>query len=73
MGVPVEQPIDTSNEFAVACGVGVRSDELVLFLPPASGQRLTRDQALVLAAWLASLADPGGDRFARVLEAVQNT
>jgi len=31
---------------------------------------MTRDEALVVAAWLVALADPGGERFNAILERV---
>lgn len=31
---------------------------------------MTRDDALVVAAWLVALADPGGERFNAILERV---
>lgn len=35
--------------------------------------RMTREEALRHAAWLASVADPSGEEFARVLAAVRGT
>jgi len=36
-------------------------------------RRMTGDGALRLAAWLAVVADPAGDEFEAVLNAVRNT
>lgn len=36
-------------------------------------QPMTKDQALVVAAWLVSLADPLQERFPDILSRVQNT
>lgn len=63
--------IDTANTFVVSVGVG-RAD-VVLFAPPRPGERLTTDQALVLAAWIVAMADPGGERFPRLLEEVRGS
>ena len=65
--MPTENEIDTSNEFCVSACM----DHHVLIprpLPP----RMTRAQALRLAAWLVALADDD-DEFPAFLEAVQNT
>jgi hypothetical protein len=56
--------VDTFNKFGVAMQAGV------IWLRPPS-LRITREDALLLAAYLVSLADPGGDQFPKVLEAVQ--
>lgn len=61
----MSEPIDTDNLEAV----GLRGDDIVILR---RGIRLSRDQALNLAAWLVALADHDG-RFADVLERVQNT
>ena len=34
---------------------------------------ISRDEALLLAAWLVVMADPAGDRFGPVLKAVQRS
>jgi hypothetical protein len=57
--------IDTFNKFGVAMQAGV-----VWLDPP---RRITRQDALLLAAYLVCMADPGGDQFPNVLVAVQNT
>ena len=61
--------IDTFNEFMV----GTNRDNLIIMLPPKPGQLLTKERALGLAAWLVALADPGGELFDDVLEAVMQT
>lgn len=50
--------------------VGARGDKIAIM---ALGREVTREQALNLAAWLAVLADPGGDEFQKYLTAVRNT
>ena len=50
--------------------VGSRGDEIVVQAPKA---RMTRAEALRHAAWLALVADPSGEEFARVLKAVRST
>lgn len=64
--------IDTSNKF---CVVVSTSGAVWIMNPPSSrGQGpITKADALVLAAYLVSLADPPGAWFKQVLEAVQNT
>ena len=60
--------VDTLNY----AGVGMQGDHVnVMF--PARLQIMDKEQALVLAAYLVSLADPGGERWAVVLKAVKNT
>lgn len=61
--------IDTFNKFLV----GMRAQEPnILIQRPVLGP-ITKADALNLAAYLVSLADPDGERFAKVLKAVQNT
>jgi hypothetical protein len=52
--------------------VGSVNDEVTIMNPPRPGERLTREQALHLAAYLVALADPGGKKFADVLDKVLN-
>lgn len=59
--------IDISNKFFV----GVVGDDLNVILPIVG--RISRDEALSLAAWIVALADPGGERFARFHTAVCST
>jgi hypothetical protein len=63
----VAEVIDTFNKF----GVGMQSGDIALLNPPP--RRVTRQDALLLAAYLVCMADPGGDQFPKVLEAVQST
>lgn len=60
------EEIDTSNKFMV----GVQGDNIVIMLPPPG--RITKRDALVFAAWIATLADDDGLSFDAVLAAVQN-
>jgi len=60
--------IDTFNKYFVA--VHVASDD-ICFLRPVP-LRISRTDALLLAAYLASMADPIGDDFKEVLKAVQS-
>lgn len=64
----VGDPVDTGNYQMVAMG-GAYGEIGVLF----PRETMTAEQALVHAAWLVSLADPLGERWAEVLAAVQNT
>lgn len=67
--------IDTSNEFLVRTnpasgaiafnvGVGERESRTVI---------VKKERALVFAAWIAALADPAGEEFKKVHEAILNT
>lgn len=60
--------IDTFNRFMV----GMCAGNIVLLNPPPRGG-MTPGDALLLAAYLVSMADPTGDKFAPVLAAVQGT
>jgi hypothetical protein len=64
--------IDTANLFFVAAAGG-GSGRVAVLRPPAPGKIIERQEALLLAAYLVSLADPLGEQFPKVLEAVQNT
>lgn len=59
--------MDTFNKHMV----GVSGDGIMIMMPPRGA--MTMEEALVLAAWLVTLADPLQDEFPRVLEAVQST
>lgn len=59
--------IDTCNRHMV----GVQGDKIGIGMPPRT--LMTKEEALVLAAWLVALADPLGEKFAEVLDAVENT
>ena len=63
--------MDTFNKF----GVGSKGDKIVI-LRPLIGQQLSKEDALNLAAWLATLADMHAgepdSEFGRMLEAVQD-
>jgi hypothetical protein len=61
-----DETIDTTNKFLV----GGRADGILITCPPRGS--ISRQEALVLAAWLVSLADRDGE-FQKVLAAVQNT
>ena len=62
--------IDTSNKFMV--GASVSGNFITLHHPPRIGSTLTPDEALVLAAYLVSMAEPSASHtFKEVLEAVQ--
>jgi hypothetical protein len=58
--------IDTFNKFMV----GMRGNTVVVMRPT---NAMSRMEALVFAAYLVTLADPAGDQFAAVLDAVQST
>jgi hypothetical protein len=64
----MEAKIETFNKFLV----GVHGDRIVMMNSEELTGSLSADDALLLAAYLVTLADPNGERFAKVLEAVQN-
>ena len=59
--------IETFNAHMVA----VNGQGIVILNPPR--YPMSQDDALLLAAWLVSLADPGDDKFHAILEAVQGS
>lgn len=59
--------IDTLNRF----GVATRGGNITLLMPPRG--EMTREVALVFAAWLVALADDGSGLWERTLDAVQNS
>lgn len=60
---------DVANKFLVAASAG--AEMFTLLNPPRPRQALTKAEALNLAAWIVSIADPDMDDFARMLAAVQ--
>lgn len=58
--------IDTTNQFFV----GVQGNDVVIMKPP---HRMSKPEALVFAAWIATLADDDGISFDAALTAVHNT
>lgn len=63
-------PVETTNDFLF--GIRGTGDEAVI-TPTLPVGPMDRGRALRAAAWLACIADPGGDEFAAVLEAVKST
>lgn len=64
----MDDEIDATNEHMVSVnGKG----EILLLNPPVAP--LTRERALVLAAWIVTLCDPAGKSFSEYTDAVQNT
>jgi hypothetical protein len=82
--MPRMAEIETFNEFMVAVPA---AGGISLIRPPQAGERLTKERALRLAAWLVALADGpaededpnyqrpahGRTRFTEILEAVEAT
>lgn len=62
-----EKP-DTLNKFMVA---GQGDKVVIMNFPPR--RRLSREEALSLAAWIVALADPSGKDFQVYLDAVLET
>ena len=63
----VSAEIDTAND----CLVAVNDQGVLLMMPPRFP--MPKDKALRLAAWIVALADPVGDDFQKVFDAVRNT
>jgi len=59
--------MDTLNRHLV----GMQGGKIVIMSPPLGG--MTKEQALVLAAWIVAVADPRGEDFQKVLDAVIST
>lgn len=59
---------DTMNVHLVSTG---GDDRIFIVRPPSAP--LTREQALLFAAWIVTLADPMGEDFPLALKAVQST
>lgn len=59
--------MDTTND----CIVSASSRGVTILMPPIGP--MPKEQALRLAAWLVAIADPIGEEFEKVLEAVRNT
>jgi hypothetical protein len=62
--------VDITNKFMVG---GHANGDLAILNPPQRGIRITNADALLFAAYIVSIADPLGEKFAQVLDAVQNT
>lgn len=60
------EAIDTMNKFMV----GVQGDSIVMLRPPRGA--ISKKDALVFAAWIATLADDDGLSFDAALKAVQD-
>ena len=52
------------------CLVGIMAGDIVIQRPKV---RMTKDEALNLAAWIVALADPSGEKWDKVLEEVLET
>lgn len=59
--------IDTFNKHFV----GLQAHGIVVINPPRG--IMSPDDALVFAAWIVCLADPRGEKFKEVLQAVSNS
>ena len=57
--------MNTANEQ----GVGSKGDDIVILLPKI---RMTKEEALVHAAWLVAVAADDRDHFLKILEEVEN-
>ena len=52
--------------------IGIRGDKIAFINPPKRFEELSKDDTLLLAAWLVALADEDG-KFDKILDEVQNT
>jgi hypothetical protein len=59
--------VDIMNKYFV----GSNGTTISILMPPLTP--LTKDDALVFAAWLVACADPMGDRFEKVMHKVLST
>lgn len=57
---------DTTNHGVVSA----KGDRVIILNPP--HHAMEKDEALVFAAWIVAIADPTGERFRQVLDAVQS-
>lgn len=58
--------MDTTNKYIV----GAAGKDIVIMNPPS---RLSKEDALMFAAWIVALADMSGEQFEKALEAVWST
>ena len=79
---PAADAIDTINDSGVSVTWQTKGNapELVLLLPPRPGERIDREKAFRLAAWIVVILEADerepaerGPTFEEVLEAVRNT
>jgi len=61
-----QEPIDIDNIQLV----GMAGDLITVLMPR---QRMTKQEALVHAAWLVALADETGEEFEKILRRVEST
>jgi len=61
--------MDTFNKYIVAVGAG--SAGVMIMNPPR--EKMTKADALLLAAWIVALADPLDEHFHEILHAVRNS
>ena len=59
--------MDVMNKY----GVATNGERVAVLLPPRGD--MTNEEAIIFAAWLVTLADPAGEKFAEILAAVHNT
>ena len=62
----MSEEIDTFNKFMVAGNAG----GTIIMNPPRTP--MTKQEALLLAAWLVAMNDPGKEEFTTILNAVCN-
>jgi hypothetical protein len=60
--------VDTFNKYMV----GMQGGKITILSPP-RGPIENKEDALIFAAWIVALADPGGEEFRKALDAVCNT
>ncbi len=67
----VDLEIDTLNKFGVSSHIA--SGDVVLLMPPASGRRISRADALNLAAYLVVMSNATDEELDRVRRAIAST
>ncbi len=65
------ETINTENSQLVGVQVGGEAGAIITVALPR--HTMTRAEAIRHAAWIVALADPNGEEFAKVLEAVKRT
>lgn len=67
----MKKSIDATNVCLVTSYVD--GDKLLMWNPPRAGQELSKEKALVLAAWLVVMAGEDGEGFSEYIAAVQRS
>ena len=71
-GGAVGGKMDTANRFLVSGSAGRTAIEIAILRAPKPDERLTAEEAVVLAAWLVAMADPARKLFDEALRQICN-